>query len=291
MKTGRDLAKRRSEDIRVVGLVQEASDRLVLASQLAAHTEGGEAVVKTLGRTSVKDVGEADLVLVIVREPEREGTSEMVSGVAARRAHTLVIVPSSSESSGDELAALLGVKATQLVAAPGPEVLPEEAVERAVRIAGEGRLALCAAFPAFREAGTREVIQATAWQNAAVATVLAVPGADMPVLTANQIKMVLKIAAMYGETIGFERAKEILVVMGGGLTLRAIAREALDLLPGPGWLIKGSFAYTGTVAIGKAAQRYFALGPEGRSTLVSKLRKKERARPLATGAPGASIED
>jgi uncharacterized protein (DUF697 family) len=285
MKTGRDLARRQSLEVRVVGLVQDPDDRLVLASLLAAHTENGDAVVRALGKDSVGDVADADLALVVVRDTQTAGASGFVSSVAERRAHTIVIVPSCPEASPDSVAALLGVKAAHLVCAPGPDVLPEQAIEKAVKIVGDRRIALCAAFPAFREAGAREVVTSTAWQNAAVATVLAVPGADLPVLTANQIKMVLRIAAIHGETIGMERAKEILLVVGGGLTFRTIAREALDFLPGPGWLIKGAFAYGGTVAIGKAAGRYFALGPDGRSKLVAKLREKSAKRRLSRREP------
>ncbi len=83
---------------------------------------------------------------------------------------------------------------------------------------------------------------------------------DMPILTANQIKMVLKIATVYGQQLNLERSAEIFIVIGGGYTFRAIARQLLDLLPGPGWIIKGSIAYTGTLIVGEAAHNYFIRG-------------------------------
>lgn len=122
------------------------------------------------------------------------------------------------------------------------------------------RLALCANFEGARSHAARSVIGATAWQNAAMAGVIFVPGADMPVLTGNQIKMVLELAAIYDKQMSFERAKELLAVIGAGFTLRTIAREGLGFVPGPGWMLKAGIAYAGTVAIGKAAQRYFLDG-------------------------------
>jgi uncharacterized protein (DUF697 family) len=36
-----------------------------------------------------------------------------------------------------------------------------------------------------------------------------------------------------------------------------VARELLDFVPGPGWVLKGAVAYAGTRALGEAAIRYF----------------------------------
>jgi len=274
VKHTRQLAKQQAMTVRVVGLVQDPADKLALGTRLAAHSEAGEAVVRALGPKSADDVADADLALVVVREPEAAGLQAHLGPLAARRRHTLVVVIGRPEAECDRLAARMGIPAHMIVLSPDGDVLPPEAGDKAVHMVGDRRFALGAAFPVFREAGVREAIKNTAWQNAAVATVLAVPGADMPVLTANQIKMVLQIAAIHGETIGFERAKEILAVIGSGLVFRTAAREALGLLPGLGWVIKGGVAYAGTVAVGKAAERYFGLGPEGRAKMARNVRSR-----------------
>jgi uncharacterized protein (DUF697 family) len=82
----------------------------------------------------------------------------------------------------------------------------------------------------------------------------------MPVMTLNQVRMVLKMAAAYGQDIGVERAGEILSVLTAGLGLRTLAREALDFVPVAGWALKGAVGYSGTLAIGTAAQAYFEAG-------------------------------
>ena len=57
-----------------------------------------------------------------------------------------------------------------------------------------------------------------------------------------------------------ERIPEILAVVGAGLGFRTVAREALGLVPGLGWAVKGGVAYVGTKALGKAATAYFEQG-------------------------------
>ena len=90
--------------------------------------------------------------------------------------------------------------------------------------------------------------------------VVIIPGADMPAMTANQIRMVLKIAHAYGEELGLDRALEILSIVGTGFVLRTLARQALDFVPGFGWAVKGAVGFSGTVALGQAAIAYFEAG-------------------------------
>ena len=79
----------------------------------------------------------------------------------------------------------------------------------------------------------------------------------MPVLTLNQVRLVLRIALAYGEEVDKARAAELLGVVGAGFGFRAVARELLDLIPVAGWVVKGGVAYAGTKAVGEAAVRYF----------------------------------
>ena len=81
---------------------------------------------------------------------------------------------------------------------------------------------------------------------------------DMPILTFNQVRLVMRIALAHGEDIDRVRALELLSVVGAGFGFRAIARELLDLVPVGGWAVKGSIAYAGTRVVGEAAVRYFA---------------------------------
>ena len=139
------------------------------------------------------------------------------------------------------------------------------------RISGK-RLALASNFALVRRAVAVEAVKATSFQNAVIGAVAIIPGADLPIMTANQAKMVLQVAAAYGVPLGAERIKELAVVVGGAFTMRAIARQFLTLVPGAGWAIKGAMGYSGTIAMGYAAIEYFEGGAD-LSGLGAKLRE------------------
>lgn len=111
-------------------------------------------------------------------------------------------------------------------------------------------------FPIFRNTAAWEEIHTAAKQNAVVG-LIPVPGGDMPIMTANQIKMVLRLAAMFDLPLNAKRAREIVAVVGGGFGLRTVARQLVKVVPGPGWLIAGGLGYGGTLAMGRAALEYF----------------------------------
>jgi uncharacterized protein (DUF697 family) len=125
-----------------------------------------------------------------------------------------------------------------------------------------------------------DAVKTTAWQNALVGAVTPIAGADMPIMTANQAKMLLQIAAAYGQPLGVDRIKELAAVVGGGLLLRTLARQALITVPVLGWAIKGGIGYTGTYAMGKAAIAYFEDGADlGQvTTRFKELRDSAAAR-------------
>jgi uncharacterized protein (DUF697 family) len=127
---------------------------------------------------------------------------------------------------------------------------------------GSKRLALAHNFAFMRRAVAEDAVKTTAWQNALVGAVTPIAGADMPIMTANQAKMLLQIAAAYGEPLGVERVKELLAIVSGGYLMRAVARQALTIVPVLGWAIKGGVGYTGTLAMGKAAVQYFEDGDD-----------------------------
>jgi uncharacterized protein (DUF697 family) len=127
-------------------------------------------------------------------------------------------------------------------------------------------------YPVFRRAVCEEIIHKNARQNAVVGA-LPIPGADMPAITANQGRMVLGIAAAYGEEISLERARELLGVLAAGFGLRALARQVVKLVPIWGWATSAIIGYAGTLAMGRATILYFErgkreVGPEERSEIL-----------------------
>jgi uncharacterized protein (DUF697 family) len=150
---------------------------------------------------------------------------------------------------------------TNIVAvAPGEPLPIEEIAEHIAARAEEANYQLAAKLPALRPAVVEEIVKKFALQNGVLGVAIFIPGADFPVLTLNQIRMVLRIAAAHGEELDRERAVEILTVVAAGLGFRTIARQFAGLVPGLGWAVKGGVAYAATRALGEAAAAYFAAG-------------------------------
>jgi len=116
-------------------------------------------------------------------------------------------------------------------------------------------------YPALRRAACEDLIHKNARQNAVIG-LLPIPGADMPAITANQGRMVLGIAAAYGEELSLERARELLGVLAAGFGLRALARQVVKLVPAGGWAASAAIGYAGTLAMGRAAILYFERGKQ-----------------------------
>ena len=81
-------------------------------------------------------------------------------------------------------------------------------------------------------------------------------------MTANQARMVLDIAAAYGEELSMDRARELLGVLAAGFGLRALSRQAVKLVPVAGWAASAVIAYAGTVAMGRTGILYFERGKQ-----------------------------
>jgi uncharacterized protein (DUF697 family) len=208
----------------------------IIARQLR---EGGDPSAVVEGRI------ENAAVLVWVGPPDEDQLR------AANRAG----VPIVAVSDADEIPYVLG---TDIVHVPPGQGFPIDEIAHAVaRKLGEDGTALAARLPVLRRAVCDELIRTFARKNAIIAAAVFIPGVDLPVLTLNQARLVLRIALAYGQEIDKDRALELLAVLGVGFGLRTVARELLDLVPVAGWAVKSAVAYAGTRALGEAAVRYF----------------------------------
>lgn len=165
-----------------------------------------------------------------------------------------------------------GVRMQQVESQPEcaeePIQLDEDAAQRlssrmgewVIGASPEKKLAFACALPFVRRPLSLDAVNVTAVENAGVGLLVFVPGADMPVMTLNQIKMLLQIAAAYGQDLDAERIKELAAVVGGGLVFRNVARSAIGVVPVLGWAIRSGVGYAGTIAMGRAAIEYFEKG-------------------------------
>lgn len=151
-------------------------------------------------------------------------------------------------------------------------------------------VALGRALPAYRHQLCRRLVGSAAILNAAIAAE-PIPGLDIPLLLAAQVRMVLRIAAIYGESLSVRHARELLSTIAGGVALRYLAAQLGKLVPGPGWLIGAAVTGLGTWAIGRVAMAYFESGkrltPEQlRERYRQLLRRPRRADVSSSGAGG-----
>jgi uncharacterized protein (DUF697 family) len=125
---------------------------------------------------------------------------------------------------------------------------------------GKAGPGLAARLPASRPYVVERLIDTAARRNGFIATAVWIPGADMPLLTAVQLRLMLEIGVCHGVELSPDRAVELISVLGAGFGMRTVARELLDFVPVAGWALQGGVAYGGTRALGRAADEYFARG-------------------------------
>jgi len=162
-----------------------------------------------------------------------------------------------------EAADYYGVSILEVISARKPELLVTQAATWFADNLGEHRMALAADFAFMRPALAQATITSTAKQNAVIATVFFLPGADLPVMTLNQVKMALQLAFIYGEELTLQRAAEAAVVVLSAYGSRAVARTATRDLPvALKWPVKIAVAFGTTLALGKALEMWLLHGPD-----------------------------
>jgi uncharacterized protein (DUF697 family) len=228
----------------------------------AAFVEGGDPqAVRDLsgGPPSPYDLEGARVLVYAVdgRTPSEE--DEKVLRLAGRKDVELVCVLVGARP--DDVPDVPYVPATDVIAVAPGEALPiAQIAERVAERADETGHQLAARLPALRPAVVDSIVKGFSVQNGVLGVAIFIPGADFPVLTLNQIRMVLRIASAHGEELDRQSALEVLSVVGAGLGFRAVSRQLAAVVPGLGWAVKGGIAYAGTRAVGEAAAAFFAAG-------------------------------
>jgi uncharacterized protein (DUF697 family) len=238
-------------------------------------TAGGDAqTVRDLTGSDLSsyDVEGAGLLLYVIEGEQATPKDEEALRLADRKGVEAICVLVGAGRAPD----VPYVLATNVVQVPPAAPLPIDRITELIAERADERAYMWAArLPALRDAVVEHTINKFARQNGILGAAIFIPGADLPALTLNQIRMVFRIAAAYGEQIDRDRAFEILAVIGAGLGFRAVAREALGFIPGVGWAIKGGIAYAGTRALGTVAAAYFEAGGQTRiKNVVGSVRSR-----------------
>jgi hypothetical protein len=200
-------------------------------------------------------VGADVYVHVLVGEPGADDLA--VLRLAERERVPAIAVVAGAERNAPAIPYVL---ATDVVRAGRDFPLEEIAHTIAARL-GERAAPLAARVPLLREAVCEQLVTSFARRNGILAAAFWRRGADLPLLTLNELRLVLRVAQAHGTDSGIERLPELAAALGAGLGLRAFARETLDRLPVARWGVRCAVAYAGTRGLGAAVRLRFALVP------------------------------
>lgn len=256
----RELDREVKKKIGILILGDDEESVAQLREELTKSAPQGKELVKTvvIGEGSLPKLESVDFFIAVLKE---DIPPLWLRELVAKRSKVLVAWLREEESGKikeevDNLARSLRIASYKIVAL-AYLVAENEMLFRIARVLRGKEIALAVNLPLFRTVVAEEIVHRIARQNAVIGVATFLPGSDMPILTTNQARMILSLAFCFGEELSLSRAIELLAVLGGGFTFRALARQLLTFLPGPGWVVKGGVAYSGTLAMGEAAIRYF----------------------------------
>lgn len=280
-----DIDKARETPVSVLLMIDEAAApefQVFVRSGFSSDAVNSRLMVAYYPTMSVDAHDGIDLVVVAAGEGEK--TAQIVDSFKSVDVPVLVVAESAPRVIQIAQGAGLDLSVDGIIAPEANQPLDDdikgELADRigfwmADKLPREKHLAFSIAYPFMRRPLAYAAINATAVQNAGIGVAVFVPGADMPLMSVNQMKMVLQIAAAYGQPIDVARAKELAAVLAGGFVCRGIARGVVGLIPVGGWAAKGAMGFAGTQVIGRTALDYFEHGGDiaGLASVVGHARE------------------
>lgn len=162
-----------------------------------------------------------------------------------------------------EIAVLLEAPGVIPISAKTGENVAEELIPTIIEASPEAALAIGHELPAYRRAAAQRIIRASALVSLA-AGVEPIPLIDIPILLGTQVRLVLRLAALYGEPLdnadAMKHARELIATMVSGLGLRYLAQQAAKVVPFGGDFVAGAIAGAATWSIGQVAMEYYESG-------------------------------
>jgi small GTP-binding protein len=225
----------------------------------------------------LRDVQEAGLeeaavavYLIDAKQGIRKEDVEMIKRIRATEKPLVVALNKSDllkdpDDAAAEAAAKLGVADVIPISGQRGSNVAEELIPALIETSPEAAVILGRQLPGYRREAANKQVR-TASLISLAAGLEPIPLVDIPILLGNQIRMVLRIAAIYGEPLTANYARELVATMAGGLALRYLAEQAAKAVPFGGDLVSGAIAAAGTWSLGQVAIEYF----EGGKTLSRK---------------------
>lgn len=220
-------------------------------------------------------MGQASVIVFLIDGIQgfQQKDRELYAGIKKLNKPTIIAINKVDQLRGGEGGELLANKVSVLLGVPG--VIPisalkgqnvaEELIPAVIEASPEAALVIGRELPVYRREAAQRIIR-----NATLVSLAAglepVPLIDIPILLGTQVRLVLRLAALYGEQMdtadAMKHARELVVTMAGGLGLRYLAGELAKAAPFGGDFVAGAIAGAGTWAIGQVALEYYEGGKQ-----------------------------
>ncbi len=165
-------------------------------------------------------------------------------------------MPGDADEAAAKTAALLHLADVIPISGRTGENVGEELIPAIIETSPEAALALGRELPHYRRQAAQKLVR-SASLVALVAGMEPIPLVDIPILLGNQVRMVMRIAALYNEPLSGGPTRELIATVAGGLVFRYLAEEAAKAVPFGGDLVAGAIAAAGTWSLGQVAAEYF----------------------------------
>ena len=216
--------------------------------------------------------GDKPFVIALNKSDLLAGDVDEVSARVAARLHITDVTPISAHT-GDNIA--------------------EELIPAIINTSPEAALVLGRLLPQYRRSAANKLVRNAALVSLAVG-LQPIPLVDIPILLSNQIRMTLRVAAVYGEPVTAQHLREILSTVAGGLIMRYLAEELAKAAPIGGDLVSGAIAAAGTFALGQVAIEYFENGKRLSRKQLNEMfnryyRRYREEQPSASESPSLAL--
>jgi small GTP-binding protein len=169
------------------------------------------------------------------------------------------LIGEAADEAAARAAARLHVKDVVPISARDGANVSEELIPALIDASPEAAIVLGRQLPQFRREAANKLVR-SATLIALAAGLQPVPLVDIPILLGNQIRLVLRVAAVYGEPMNAQHMRELVTTIAGGLFMRYLAEAAAKAVPFGGDLVAGAIAAAATWSIGQVAIEYFESG-------------------------------
>jgi small GTP-binding protein len=224
--------------------------------------------IRGLDYVNVTELIKSDKALIVaLNKADMLGdAADEAAAEAAARLHVADVIPISARHGGN---------------------VAEELIPALIDVSPEAALAVGRELPAFRRQAAHKLIRTAALISLA-AGLEPVPLVDIPILLGTQIRLVLRISALYDTKSSLGHARELIATIAGSLALRFLAEEAAKATPFGGDLVSGAIAAASTWSIGQVAIEYYEGGRSLSRAQIGEMFTRFYRRYRSEGTPQRS---